>query len=260
MEKDSKRPPKGGPDRIPAPKDGGLSDDKRYYKAVSNYLANELGLDRNEIRKMLAEKIEARNVDQVVLEAVQHYFGFGVNALNVGAHVKARVDQSVDEHVRTMFKNGAGAWIDKLVQDKLDLMAGNLAQSEIEAARHPALTARRPNLDLYAGAAYLHRPLAENFIAAWLYEKTGRDPVFELQLRPGQPDWPIQCRVKGLKTEDAPIFEGLKSPSGSCRIWGGETTMGETALKTIFARYLGWPEVARLIADRDGILALPARL
>lgn len=75
------------------------------YRQLSNYVANELGVNRTVILEMLATKIEQRNVDQLIKESVEAYFQVGHAAINpalptiIENVIRKRTDQLVHDAI-----------------------------------------------------------------------------------------------------------------------------------------------------------------
>lgn len=246
---------------IPEKHDGGLSDDKRYFKAVSNYMANVLGIDRNEIYKMLAEKIEARNVDQAVLEAVTRYFGFGPDGFGHGSHVEDRLNRSVDQYVKEMFQKGAGAWMDRLIQERLEQMAGNDHVAARDRARDPdTKTASRPGLYVYSTSVWLDLPTFNAMISEWIEKSLPARPhAFTTQLRTKDKFWPheLTVNVKSLDKDELKVVDDVNESTTPS--WPGwrDVNITDKAVKKILAQALGWPEVSRIVAGTDGVAVFP---
>lgn len=243
-----------------------MTGDRRFFKAVSNYMANVLGIDRNEISRMLAEKIDARNVGQMVLETVEKYFSTGVNAAPAATDfVKRKISECVEEHVKAQFRKGAGAWMDGLVQQELDRMAGNARLDALSAARRPNITGmRRPGLDLYAAGAWIGLKLLDNMIALWLAQNMpampdGNPRKFETELKPPRTGHEVTVRIE-CADKDARLLSALRPENDPPRSWSGRVPVSDYGVKKIIASSLGWPAVSRLVAGTDGVAAFPEAL
>ena len=243
-----------------------MAADRRFFKAVSNYMANVLGIDRDEIYKMLAEKIDARNVDQMVLESVEKYFAVGHNAATGATDfVKRKISECVEEHVKTQLRKGAEAWMDGLVQQELDRMAGNARLDALDAARRPNVAGmRRPGLDLYAAGAWISLELLDNMIALWLVQNMPSMPddrprKFETELKPPRTGREITVRIE-CADKDARLLSALRPENDLPRAWSGRVPVSDYGVKKIIASSLGWPAVSRLVAGTDGVAAFPEAL
>lgn len=250
---------------IPPRKDGRLSDDKRYFKAVSNYMANVLGIDRNEISKMLAEKIEQRNVDQAVLETVQRYFGVGVNGYCVDGIVKTKIDKLVEEHVKATLQKGASAWMDKLIQEKLEEMMDNERRGRLDAVKNPTCTAGqrsyrpRPGQSVYNAGAYIEIRLIDAIIGQWLENNLGRRPDFETKLRSDELA-EAKILVRGICPEEARAFEELFPRSHRVDYYANTIIIGPFGVAHLIAKSLGWNEISRIVAGQDGVCVFPPEI
>lgn len=243
-----------------------MTADRRFFKAVSNYMANVLGIDRDEIYKMLAEKIDARNVDQMVLESVEKYFAVGHNAASgATGFVQDKIAKCVEEHVKAQFRKGAGAWMDGLVQQELDRMAGNARLDALSAARTPNVTGiRRPGLDLYAAGAWIDLKLLDNMISLWLAQNMpplpdDRPRKFETCLKPLRTGQEAVVHIE-CKAQEASLLAPLRPEDDPPRPWANMVSVGDYGVKKIIAASLGWPAVSRLVAGDDGIAAFPEAL
>lgn len=244
----------------------GMTSDRRFFKTVSNYMANVLGIDRDEIYKMLAEKIDARNVDQMVLESVERYFTVGHDAASGATDfVRRKISECVEDHVKAQFRKGAGAWMDGLIQGELDRMAGNARLDALDKARRPNVTGmRRPGLDLYAAGAWVDLKLLDNMVALWLAQNMppmpeDRPRKFETDLKPLRTGQEAVVRIE-CKSQEAGLLAPLRPANDPPRPWANMVSVGDYGVKKIIAASLGWPAVSRIVAGEDGVAAFPEAL
>lgn len=156
-------------------------------------------------------------------------------------------------------KKGAYGWVNRLVQEKLDLMAGAGHQAELDRARNPKLGHTRPGLHEHGAAVYIEARLLDAYVLAWLGNHVPeRTCSVETKLRPSA-DTEISVTVRGLEESDTGRFLPLE-PNGPWRIIGGRKTLLADAMKRLLAEMLGWPEAAKLIANKDGVVLLPPEL
>lgn len=87
------------------------------YRAVSNYLSNELGIDRNYIEALLEKKIDERNPEQLVLDAISKYFNKGPNGWRCEDIVRERVNAVIDKHVGFAMESGVKQQLQSTIQE-----------------------------------------------------------------------------------------------------------------------------------------------
>ena len=73
---------------------------KTTYKQISNYIANELKVDRNEIKRILKEKVDRIDLSDMVRQAVDKYFHKGSNGYHAGTIVENRIIELVDKEIQ----------------------------------------------------------------------------------------------------------------------------------------------------------------
>lgn len=236
-----------------------LSEDRRFFKAVANYMANVLGIDRNTITEMLAKKIESRNVDQLVSEAVSRYFGFGPNANGgIGYAVDRRLDKTVDEYVRETMDRTCRGWIDRAVQLKCEEIAG--VNGDRPVAFEPG-TEKIPSLYKYPAAAYLELPLLQKLVGDWVRENL---PVparvnFTIKLNPSKEE--AACiDFHQLKDGEADMLNPLRSEPGRYRAPSGACRIHQCGIEKLAAKFLGWDRIGRMVADSNGIAIFPPEI
>lgn len=103
--------------------------EKQLYKAVANYLGNELGVNRNYVDGILREKIEARNPDALVRQAVERYFRKGPSGYRSEEIVRERVNQILDARIRQALDEGVQEQLDEVVKRHVDAIVGGTASA-----------------------------------------------------------------------------------------------------------------------------------
>lgn len=98
--------------------------EKQLYKAVANYLGNELGVDRNYVDGILREKIEARNPEALVRQAVERYFRKGPSGYRSEEIVRERVNQILDARIRRALDEGVQEQLDEIIKRHVDAIVG----------------------------------------------------------------------------------------------------------------------------------------
>lgn len=98
--------------------------EKQLYKAVANYLGNELGVNRNYVDGILREKIEARNPETLVRQAVERYFRKGPSGYRSEEIVRERVNQILDARIRRALDEGVQEQLDEIIKRHVDAIVG----------------------------------------------------------------------------------------------------------------------------------------
>lgn len=233
-----------------------LSEDRRFFKAVANYMANVLGIDRNTITEMLAKKVESRNVDQLVSEAVCRYFGFGPNANGgIGYAVDSRLDKTVDQYVRETMDKTCRGWIDRAVQIKCEEIAG--VNSSKDVAFEPGAE-KVPSLYRYSAAAYVELPLLQKIAGDWIRNNLPMPARvnFTVKLNPSKEE--AACiDFHGLKDEEADMLNPLRAEPGHYRAPYGACRIRQYGVEKLVAELLCWDRIGRMIADENGLAVFP---
>lgn len=103
--------------------------EKQLYKAVANYLGNELGVNRNYVDGILREKIEARNPEALVRQAVERYFRKGPSGYRSEEIVRERVNQILDARIRRALDEGVQEQLDEIIKRHVDAIVGGTASA-----------------------------------------------------------------------------------------------------------------------------------
>lgn len=103
--------------------------EKQLYKAVANYLGNELGVNRNYVDDILREKIEARNPEALVRQAVERYFKKGPSGYRSEEIVRERVNQILDARIRQALDEGVREQLDEIIKQHVDAIVGGTASA-----------------------------------------------------------------------------------------------------------------------------------
>ena len=98
--------------------------EKAVYKAVSNYLTNELGINRQYVENILLEKIEARNPGQLIQQEINKYFHRGPNGWDIERIIKAKTESVINDTVRQAMENGVRAQLEQVIQNHVSQITG----------------------------------------------------------------------------------------------------------------------------------------
>lgn len=99
---------------------------KTTYKQVSNYLANELGLNRTTVLKIIDQKIENRNIPALVEQCVARYFHKGPNGWRAGDIIESRIRQRVDEEIQKCMTAEVKAQMQTIVDSQVAIIMANI--------------------------------------------------------------------------------------------------------------------------------------
>ena len=234
-----------------------LSEDKRYFKAVANYMANVLGIDRNAITEMLAKKVDSRNVDQLVADMVCKYFGFGPNANSIGYAVDKRIGQTIDEHVRETMDRTCRGWIDRAVQLKCEEIAGRTTGN----AKDGVPVQNAPGLELYQGSAYVSLGLLQKLAGDWIQENMPMPARLNYTVKLLQSgSEPAVLDIYNLKDDEADLLNPLREDPGHYRAASGACRIKSWGIKKLVADMLGWERIGRIVVDTDGMAVFPPEI
>lgn len=225
---------------------------KAVYKAVRNYMANELGLDRSEVEKILREQIQARNPGQLVKEAVAAYFHTGRDAYRAGEYVQDEIRSSVRAEVRRLIEKDASGHVSLLVQDTVDRLyaaAGEPLDGQARAAV--------PGMEPRSRAALVTKELAVKAIR----DAVGDGYDVELAVSRNPADLSPFARLSPITRENEKasldaVRPYLKDPAAPPAEWAGRMTLDGHALANILSEQLtGW-KVADMAWYGDRLLLL----
>lgn len=233
-----------------------LSEHRHFFRAVSNYMANVLKIDRTAVDEMLEKKVEARNVDALVSKMVAKYFGFGPDANGLGYHVKKRIDETVDRYVRETMDKTCRGWIDREVQRKAEEIAGT-GRAPADMSKAP----RVPNLEIYQGAAYAGITLIQKLAGDWIAANMP-DPEhvrYTVKVMPSA-DVPVCIDLYNLRSGETDLLNTLRENPGHYRPVSGSARIDAYGVKKLLAEYLIWDSVGRIVPDRDGLAVFPEEI
>lgn len=225
--------------------------DRRFFKAVCNYMSNVLKMDAEAIRKIIGEKVESMGVEALVERHVKRYFGFGPDAHSADSWFRARIDKVVDGYIKDAMEHGMKEWMDVQIQHRMDQIAGC-------AAKPAAKTVNRPGLTSYAGAMALNKSLINCCIGDWLeasMPESERKAVYTLDLESKASPCVMLQRI-GNEGMDA--LNALRKAPGRYDHLFMETSMDCYMLCRLLETQLGLParSIKKLVPVPEGAIAL----
>lgn len=225
---------------------------KTVYKAVRNYMANELGLNRSEVEKILREQIQARNPAQLVKEAVASYFHMGRDAYRAGEYVQDEIRSAVRAEVRRLIEKDASGHVSLLVQNTVDRLyaaAGEPMDKPPKAAV--------PGMEPRSHAVLVTKGLAVKAVR----DAVGGECDIELAVSKNPSDPSPFARLSPVTHDNEKavldaIRPYLKDPAAPPTEWDGCLILDKHTLGNILSRELtGW-DVADLAWHGDRLLLL----
>lgn len=235
-----------------------ISDDKRFFLAVSNYMANVLGVDRAYLAEPIDEKLSQRNIEQAILERVQRYFRVGVNGMSADRVARDKIDQLITNYVTKELQNGAAGEIDRMVQNQIARIAAAITpeQDDPEPAYRPMPGGSR----VYDQVVWLDRETIRSWIRKWLAEAfPGREPMpFAIWLRPAAGnDISVSFELQDATDEDQ-FRPYMTSGRSSSRKAGPalELVLRDQDAAALLAG-IAHINLARMLADDQGVALIP---
>lgn len=105
------------------------------YRQVSNYLSNELGIDRKFVEDVIERKMESRNIPAMINRMVQRYFYCDPSAYNAKSRAEERLNRNIDYEFERMMKTEAGEYLQKAAKELTKkIMENALAEAQSEKA------------------------------------------------------------------------------------------------------------------------------
>lgn len=101
--------------------------DRMTYRQTSNYIANELGLDRKAIEGIISEKIESRNIEGMVDRHLATYFHKGATGFKASEVVIARIEKLVDDAIKTAITREVSEHIAAFAKTHVDAVMGSIS-------------------------------------------------------------------------------------------------------------------------------------
>lgn len=235
-----------------------ISDDKRFFLAVSNYMANVLGVDRTYLSELIDEKLSQRNIEQAILEHVQRYFRVGVNGMAADRVVMNKIDQLVTNYVTKELQNGAAEEIDKMVQNQIARIAAAIAPEQDDP--EPEYRPMPGGSQVCDQVVWLDRDVIRSWIRKWLAEAfPGQDPIsFSVWLRPAAGN-DISIVFTLRNASDTSRFQPYFT-SGRSSAYGTEPNLELTLRDQDAAALLAGIahiDLARMLADAQGVALIP---
>lgn len=176
----------------------GAPGKKDLYKAVSNYLSNELGIDRNYVDRVIAGKIEARNVEAQVRQAVAAYFHKGPTGWRADDFVRDAIKAEIDKHVQAQLKSGAGTYLNALIQQHVDQICAASGAARPVPGNEDAIEAQ-PGIDIYRTAVVMSQPAVDQAMADWADLKFTRTDPGKVKLKSVQETDHVRYELSGLR-------------------------------------------------------------
>lgn len=103
------------------------------YRQVSNYLSNELGIDRKFVEDVIEKKMESRNIPAMINRMVQRYFYCDPSAYDAKSKAEERLNRNIDYEFESMMKTEAGEYLEKAAKKLTKkIMENALAEAQSE--------------------------------------------------------------------------------------------------------------------------------
>lgn len=103
------------------------------YRQVSNYLSNELGIDRKFVEDVIEKKMESRNIPAMISRMVQRYFYCDPSACDAKSKAEERLNRDIDYEFEHMMKTEAGEYLEKAAKELTKkIMENALAEAQSE--------------------------------------------------------------------------------------------------------------------------------
>lgn len=110
-----------------------LPNSKAVYKMIKNYLANELGVNRNYIDSVVISHVRDRNIEAVVKLEVDKYIHNQISwterspdGMYVSGLVQKRIVNLVDKYVREYIEKGLLEKIKQIADIEIDRILSNV--------------------------------------------------------------------------------------------------------------------------------------
>ena len=223
--------------------------DRRFFKAVCNYMANGLKLDRDAVRGIVEKKVESMGVEALVERCVTKYFGFGPDAHSAEDWTRARIGKAVDRYVEQKLASGMGSWLDRTIQAHMDQIAGSTGTGTVPVRR-------RPGLESWKGALLLDSRLVNACVGEWLLANIDGNGSLSFCLDLESGDGPC-VKLEHLDDGSMGALNALRKAPGRYATFLGEASIDAYMLSRLLETQLGLPSgaIGRITAVPGGLAA-----
>ena len=165
--------------------------EKQIFKAVSQYL-RELGIDRNYVDAVLREKIEARNPEELVRQAVCKYFNKGPDGWRAEDFVLTKTKEVVNETIKTAMASGVREQLDTVIDEHVRQITSAFdTAKKTNTAMSCAITMDATSAVYVMNTEYLEKTLS-NQMLSWF----AHGPYIKIQ-DDGDNQWSIRISHTG---------------------------------------------------------------
>lgn len=243
-------------------KQAGRESRNSMHRQIGNYIANDLGFDRNAILAMLSQKIEDRNPTVLVKEHVERYFRARPDgSYTMDGHVRSIIEDETRKYVKQQLASGLGTCVNAEVQRHLDDICGK----EPRKADMPDMGLCRPNATRYHGAVLLGWTLVKAIATEWAANTCVESPELNIQVNQDAhhlEGWNMAIPdVRKFSERDRKVFKTMLNDNELAR-WPLALTDHEYVLPLrichkILTSGIGGLAVKRTVKCPDGLLCLP---
>lgn len=118
---------------------GDMPSERSVYKMVKNYLANELGVNRNYIDAVIASHIRDRNVEAVVKQEVDKYIHNKIpwhernpDGVYVDGVIQRRIMNLVDKYVEEYIEAGLKEKVMQIADVEINRILANVQAEAVD--------------------------------------------------------------------------------------------------------------------------------
>lgn len=118
---------------------GDMPSERSVYKMVKNYLANELGVNRNYIDSVIVSHVKDRNVEAVVKQEVDKYIHNKIpwhernpDGVYVDGVVQRRIMNLVDKYVEEYIEAGLKEKVMQIADVEINRILANVQAEAVD--------------------------------------------------------------------------------------------------------------------------------
>lgn len=89
------------------------------YKMVSNYIKNELGLNRTVVNEMLRKLVRAVDIDSMITSKIEEYIGAREHNWLFKTKLESRMDELIDKEIEKVFDRAKKEQIEAIVRERI---------------------------------------------------------------------------------------------------------------------------------------------
>lgn len=89
------------------------------YTMVSNFLKNELGINKEMVTNMVKEMVSKVDIEGLIIQKIEHFVCMGSNRWRFDDYVKEKVEKAIDLEVKNVIEKTLRSEIEMIVREQV---------------------------------------------------------------------------------------------------------------------------------------------